>query len=330
MRGFFRKIYFTIFVLLIAIFLVSHVSDRVSYIARAYITLPVRNFLIFFTNLVPFPLFEVLSGIVIAFIALSIYKIARGRGSVGSLLLVLSFFISGYIISIGIDSTAKEKENIQPSYDEILFAGENIADELVKSCLELESCEMNESQSEVFATIKLDNTLIIPKAKYSFFSKGLTRLGVLSYYSPFTMEIVANKEQPSFMLRFSLVHELAHYLGYIREDEATLYAFSTLVSSQDAYNRYSAYLYAYILVGSYLYSKSYPEYVKIYDKLPPRVKKDLKKREEFLAGEGENSLGDRLNNGAIELVDGRGAMSYTNSINLIVNYILQDLLLAKE
>ncbi len=319
-----KKLYLTIFIFIVSLLLLSHASERVSYLARRFITLPVRNFITYFTNIIPAPVFEIVGIILLVLIPIFLFRIIRGEGSALPLLTILSIFILGYAISIGIDATSENIKGVEISHSEYVYACEIITEKLLSIEKELDENreEIGEMDEDFLSTLNIKENIRIPKIKRSYISKVLTRLGTLSYYSPFTVEIVINDEQPEAMKRFSASHELAHYLGYIREDEASFYAFCLLLSTNNSYNTYSAYLYALVSVGEKISDTSREDYLKLYEKLPPRVKKDLKNRSIFLSDEGEGGIGDTLNDNALLLVDSRGAESYNATASLIAKFII--------
>ena len=75
-------------------------------------------------------------------------------------------------------------------------------------------------------------------------SSGLTALGLLGVYTPYTGEANVNTEAPIFTLPASACHEMAHQRGFAREDEANFLAFLVARDSGDAEFRYAALFFA--------------------------------------------------------------------------------------
>ncbi len=70
-------------------------------------------------------------------------------------------------------------------------------------------------------------------------SGALSALGIIGLYAfPFG-EITVNPDYPQTALAFTLSHEMAHALGFSREEEADLLAFLACLESKDAYLGYA-------------------------------------------------------------------------------------------
>jgi hypothetical protein len=67
-----------------------------------------------------------------------------------------------------------------------------------------------------------------PSIKPSLFSYLGDYLGFLGYYNPFTGEAQVNTTVPVFTQPFTACHEIAHQLGYAKENEANLVAYLTI------------------------------------------------------------------------------------------------------
>ncbi|MET0394326.1 MAG: DUF3810 domain-containing protein [Chitinophagaceae bacterium] len=85
--------------------------------------------------------------------------------------------------------------------------------------------------------------------KASLFSYAGNYLGFQGYYNPFSGEAQINTTVPRFLEPFVTTHEIAHQLGYARENEANFVAFLACRSSPSPALRYSLYfdMYNYAL-----------------------------------------------------------------------------------
>ncbi len=81
-----------------------------------------------------------------------------------------------------------------------------------------------------------------PSLKSSLWSWLGNYAGFTGYYNPFTAEAQVNTNIPVFMIPFTACHEVAHQLGYAKENEANFVGYLAAVSSGDPYFQYSAYL----------------------------------------------------------------------------------------
>jgi hypothetical protein len=67
-------------------------------------------------------------------------------------------------------------------------------------------------------------------------------LGFTGYYNPFTGEAQVNTTVPSFLQPYTTCHEMAHQLGYAKEDEANFVGYLAASTSADTLFRYSVYI----------------------------------------------------------------------------------------
>ena len=80
-----------------------------------------------------------------------------------------------------------------------------------------------------------------PSIKPSLFSYPGNYLGFQGYYNPFTGEAQVNTTIPPFLEPFVTAHEIAHQLGYAREQEANFMAVLACDRSPEPAFRYSMY-----------------------------------------------------------------------------------------
>lgn len=78
--------------------------------------------------------------------------------------------------------------------------------------------------------------------------------GFTGYYNPFTGEAQVNTTVPRFLQPFIGCHEVAHQLGYAKENEANFVGFLAARASDNPAVRYSAYLDLFTYANRSLYS----------------------------------------------------------------------------
>lgn len=78
-------------------------------------------------------------------------------------------------------------------------------------------------------------------------------LGFSGYYNPFTGEAQVNTCMPKFLQPFIACHEVAHQLGYAKENEANFVGFIAAISSKDTLLHYSSYLDLFMYANRNLY-----------------------------------------------------------------------------
>jgi hypothetical protein len=84
-----------------------------------------------------------------------------------------------------------------------------------------------------------------PSIKSSLFSGIGYYIGFTGYYNPFTGEAQLNNTVPVFLRPFIVSHEIAHQLGYAKENEASFVAYLNCSASSNPEFRYSVYFELY-------------------------------------------------------------------------------------
>ncbi|MGN6435952.1 MAG: DUF3810 domain-containing protein [Agriterribacter sp.] len=80
-----------------------------------------------------------------------------------------------------------------------------------------------------------------PSIKTSMYSWLGNYFGFSGYYNPFTGEAQVNTQVPAFLQPYVCCHEIAHQLGYAKENEANFVAYLVATASGDSLFMYSAY-----------------------------------------------------------------------------------------
>ena len=79
-----------------------------------------------------------------------------------------------------------------------------------------------------------------PLVRRAYMSPMLSALGISGVYSPFTAESHVNVEMPTWRHGFVCAHEIAHFKGFAREDEANFISWQVCRASGDPALEYSA------------------------------------------------------------------------------------------
>ena len=111
--------------------------------------------------------------------------------------------------------------------------------------------------------------------KPAWASPLLARLGIGGFYSPLTAEATVNVEIPSSEVPFSAAHEVAHQLGFAREDEANYLACLVCRLHPDADFRYSGAFVASRHVQRALSSVDRAEARVLESRRSPAVRRDM-------------------------------------------------------
>ncbi|MEO9021144.1 MAG: DUF3810 domain-containing protein [Ginsengibacter sp.] len=106
-------------------------------------------------------------------------------------------------------------------------------------------------------------------------------LGFTGYYNPFTGEAQVNTTVPQFLRPYIVNHEVAHQLGYAKEDAASFAGYLSILYSNDTLFKYSAYLDLFTFTNREVYFIDSARAHQSYSQLDPSVIKDLEEWKEF-------------------------------------------------
>jgi hypothetical protein len=117
--------------------------------------------------------------------------------------------------------------------------------------------------------------------KSSLFGVLGNYMGYTGYYNPFTAEAQINNTVPGFLHYFVSSHEIAHQLGYARENEANFVGFLAARSSVDTAFLYSAYFDMFLYANAALYGMDSAAARRNIKMLSPAVQRDLSELRAF-------------------------------------------------
>ncbi|MEO6070009.1 MAG: DUF3810 domain-containing protein [Chitinophagaceae bacterium] len=113
-----------------------------------------------------------------------------------------------------------------------------------------------------------------PSLKSSLYSSVAHYFGFTGYYNPFSGEAQINTMVPSFLKPFVVTHEMAHQVGYAKENEANFVAFLASHNAADPQFRYSVYYELYLYAVREVGRRDTLLYHQLQGSLHPLVKKD--------------------------------------------------------
>ena len=122
----------------------------------------------------------------------------------------------------------------------------------------------------------------IPSVKPSLFSYAGNYLGFQGYYNPFSGEAQVNTTIPSFLEPFVTAHEIAHQLGYGKENEANFVAFLACKEYPSDAFRYSLYFDMFNYAFSEAARRDTAKARRVSGQLHPQVKQDIAAYRRFL------------------------------------------------
>ena len=117
--------------------------------------------------------------------------------------------------------------------------------------------------------------------KSSLFSWWGNYFGFTGYYNPFSGEAQVNTKVPKFVLPYTTAHEIAHQLGYAKEDEANFVGYLAATSSTDTLFHYSTYLDLFLYANRAMFFIDSTAAKATEARLSPAVKKDIDELKKF-------------------------------------------------
>jgi len=111
--------------------------------------------------------------------------------------------------------------------------------------------------------------------KSSFYGWLGDYLGFTGYYNPFTGEAQVNTTVPEFLQPYITTHEMAHQLGYAKENEANFVGYLAGVNSHDTLFSYSTYFDLFLYTNREVYYFDSTVSKKALEQLNPEVKNDI-------------------------------------------------------
>lgn len=261
----------------------------------------------FITSLVPFSLAEFIiyyGGAVAAltYIVFLIKKLAKTRKkrlfllkkAAVSIASVLSIWYFLFIITSGFNynniSFAEQSGwDIAPSSAEELYL---VCYDLAEKANEYREL-VNEDENgmvlaqDVWATAKEAPTLFsalekdypmlggwAPRAKPVMASIGMSHLNITGIFIPFTYECNVNTDIPDYWIPATMLHETAHYKGFMREEEANFLAYFASIHSDNYDFKYSGVMTALSHALNKLYSADSEKYFEVTAMLSDKVQLD--------------------------------------------------------
>lgn len=147
--------------------------------------------------------------------------------------------------------------------------------------------------------------------------------GIVGIYIPWLGEANLNTDVPDNNLAFSAAHEVAHTMGFAREDECNFLAFLACSAAEQPDYRYSGYLSAFVYCANALYEADKTLWEQAYGHCSAGVRRDLTQNSTYWKQfEGQvqdvsNSLNDSFIKGnGVE----SGVLSYDEMVALLLRY----------
>lgn len=119
------------------------------------------------------------------------------------------------------------------------------------------------------------------RTKPIFFSHQMSYTDLVGVYCPFTMEANINRESADYSIPSTICHELAHYYGFMREDEANFIGYLVCKNTDDFEYAYSGTMLALIHAGNQLAAVDMERYQELWSHYSEGMITDLRKSSEY-------------------------------------------------
>ncbi len=162
-----------------------------------------------------------------------------------------------------------------------------------------------------------------PAPKLVYFSRYMSQMRITGVFFPFTFEANVNIDVPPYQVPSTMLHELVHLRGFMREEEANFVSYLACINSGFDDFAYSGTMLALSHSMTALYYEDYDAFSKLYDTYSENVRNDLKysssywKRFETKVAEVSNKVNDsylKANN------QEDGVKSYGRMVDLLLAY----------
>jgi len=161
-----------------------------------------------------------------------------------------------------------------------------------------------------------------PNPKPVILSGAMSYLGITGIYSPFTLESNYNSDVADFIIPYTLGHELAHFKGFMKEEEAGFIAYMACRNSSSAELRYSAALNALIYsLNALNMNVGWEDYRSVYDLIPEQVRAEFNESRYYWLNHTSaiTSIAKKANEQyLIANAQTEGTKSYGNMVDLLL------------
>lgn len=151
---------------------------------------------------------------------------------------------------------------------------------------------------------------------------------ITGIFIPFTMEANVNVHIPDYSIPYTMLHELAHLRGFMREDEANYIAYLAGMSSPNPELQYSSTMLALVTSGNALYRQDPDLYFQIRQTYSNGVEKDIRANSQYWAKYDNtvvSTVSNKMNDGYLKInAQEDGVKSYGRMLDLLLAKFRQD------
>lgn len=160
-----------------------------------------------------------------------------------------------------------------------------------------------------------------PPKPVTFFADLMSDADITGIYFAYTVESNINVQPPFYTIPATMLHELAHQSGFMREDEANFIAYLACAQSGDPLIRYSGYSLAYSYAINALAQVDMEAAREIHEKLSEDALADRQESASFWAAHdsGFRTLAQQANDAYLKANDQQdGTQSYGRIVDLLL------------
>lgn len=165
-------------------------------------------------------------------------------------------------------------------------------------------------------------------------SKLMSYTEITGIFIPFTMEANVNVDVPDYTIPSTMLHELAHLRGFMREDEANFIAYLAGIKSECAELKYSSLMMALIMSGNALYRQSPDLYFELRDQYSEGIIKDIRDNSAYwtkFEGTVVSTVSNKINDTYLKAnAQTDGVKSYGRMLDLLLAKFRQENNLVNE
>lgn len=153
-------------------------------------------------------------------------------------------------------------------------------------------------------------------------SPFMSHAEITGIFIPFTMEANVNVDIADYAIGYTMLHEMAHQRGFMREDEANYIAYIAGMSSDNIELQYSSTMLALISSGNALYVKNTDLYFEIRDIYSEGIVKDIRANSEYWAKYEDtviSTISNNINDSYLKAnAQADGVESYGRMVDLLL------------
>lgn len=191
--------------------------------------------------------------------------------------------------------------------------------------------ELEEQAAEAMAKLSEDYPVLGGKygaPKPVLLSSLMSHTEITGIFIPFTMEANVNVDIPDYSIPSTMLHELAHLRGFMREDEANFIAYLAGMKSENPEINYSSTMLALIISGNALYKENADLYFEIRDQYSDKVLIDIRENSRYWQQYEDtviSTVSNKINDTYLKVNDqSDGVKSYGRMVDLLLAKYRQD------